>query len=94
MDLVILIFLVVRFVKYAKANGQNGWRWGLYLVLNWFMFELLGVALVTHFLNIKLDMEFMQGNPAYATMISIFGIGCGFLGYFLTKKRLDRFIAR
>jgi hypothetical protein len=90
LDLIILIFLVIRIVKYAKGKGQSALKWGVLLTLNWFMFELLGIALVTYLLNIKIDMSFVKTNPEYFLLLSVFGIGCGFLGYFMTRMMLDR----
>ncbi len=92
MDLVILIFLIFRIVKYAKSKGLNPYKWGMLLFLNWFMFALLGVSLATSMLDINLDLDFMYANPGYALLLSLFGIGCGFLGYFMTKKMMDRSI--
>ncbi|HVD97779.1 MAG TPA: hypothetical protein VNB90_06205 [Cytophagaceae bacterium] len=89
-ELIVLIVLVVRIVAYAKQRGQRGFKWGALLVLNWFMFELLGIVLATYLLNIKFDIAFIQANPEYALLLSVFGIGCGFLGYFMTRKMLDR----
>jgi len=90
LDLVILIILVRRIVKYAKEKGQPTLKWGIFLVLNWFMFEMLGIAFATYFLEIKIDLAFIQTNPGYTLLLSFFGIGCGFLGYFTTRKMLDR----
>lgn len=90
LDLIILIILVKRIVAYAKMKGQKGFKWGTLLVLNWFMFELLGISLATYLLDIKIDMSFIQANPGYFLLLSIFGIGCGFLGYFMTRMMLDR----
>lgn len=91
-DLIILIILVRRIVAYAKQKGQKGFKWGILLVLNWFMFELLGISMATYLLNIKFDLVFIQTNPGYALLLSIFGIGCGFLGYFMTRRMMDRAI--
>ena len=90
LDLVILIILVLRIVKYAKVKNQSPVKWGILLALNWFMFELLGIALATYLLNIQFDFGFIQSNPGYALLLSVFGIGCGFLGYFLTRMMMDR----
>jgi hypothetical protein len=90
--LVLLLLLMIRIVKYARVKKQNSMKWGTLLLLNWFMFELLGISLATTLLNIKLDFEFMMDNPWYAVLLQVFGIGCGFLGYFLTRKMMDRSI--
>lgn len=90
MDLIILGVLVWRIMAYARLRGQKGLKWGALLVLNWFMFEILGLSMSTYFLNIKLDPDFMQANPGYLLLLSIFGICCGFLGYFMTRRLLDR----
>lgn len=90
MDLIILAILVWRIMTYARVRGQKSLRWGALLVLNWFMFEILGLAMATYFLNIKLEPTFMQENPRYFVLLSIFGICCGFLGYFMTRRLLDR----
>ncbi len=90
LDIVILVILVRRIVSYARMKGQKGLKWGTLLVLNWFMFELLGIALATYLLNIKFDLNFIQVNPGYALLLSVFGICCGFLGYFMTRRMLDR----
>ncbi len=90
LDFIILVILVIRIVSYSKKKGQNPLKWGALLVLNWFMFELLGISLVTYLLNIKIDLAFLQTNPEYFLLLSIFGIGCGFLGYFMTRRMLDR----
>jgi hypothetical protein len=90
LEIGILVILVMRIVAYAKLKGQTGLKWGTLLVLNWFMFELLGISLATYLLNIQLDMNFVQTNPGYFVLLSIFGIGCGFLGYFMTRMMLDR----
>jgi hypothetical protein len=90
LDLIILIILVRRIVAYAKVKGQKGSKWGILLVLNWFMFELLGISMATYLLNIQFDFGFIQSNPGYALLLSVFGIGCGFLGYFMTRKMMDR----
>ncbi|HSZ24893.1 MAG TPA: hypothetical protein VK766_04210 [Cytophagaceae bacterium] len=92
LDLIILFFLVKRIVAYAKVKGQKGLKWGTLLVLNWFMFEMLGISLATYLLNIQFTFNFVQSNPGYALLLSFFGIGCGFLGYFLTRRMLDRLI--
>jgi hypothetical protein len=93
-ELLILFFLVRRIVGYARQRGLSPLKWGILLVLNWFMFELLGIALATYLLGIKLDMEFINANPSYSFLLVVFGIGCGFLGYFVTRKRLDRMSVR
>jgi hypothetical protein len=90
LDLIILIILVRRIVAYAKLKGQKASKWGILFVLNWFMFELLGISLATYLLNIQFDLNFIQTNPGYALLLSVFGIGCGFLGYFMTRMMMDR----
>jgi hypothetical protein len=92
LEIIILIVLVRRIVAYAKLKEQKGFKWGVLLVLNWFMFEMSGIAFAAYFLNIKFDMNFIQLNPGYALLLTSFGIGCGFLGYFLTRRMLDRSI--
>ena len=93
MDLVILIILIVRIVKYANSKKLNPYRWGGLLTLNWFVFEFSGVILASYLLGIDSllkFLEFMVNNPRYELLMSIFGLGCGFLGYFMTRKMMDR----
>jgi hypothetical protein len=90
LDLIILIVLVIRIVKYAKVKKQSPVKWGILLALNWFMFELLGIAMASHLLNIQYSLDLIQLNPWYFLLLSVFGIGCGFLGYFMTRMMMDR----
>ncbi len=90
MDIIILIILIVRIVKYAKLKQQSGMKWGVLLFLNWLMFELLGLILATYLLNINYTMDFVQQNLGYAILLQVFAIGCGFLGYFMTRRMMDR----
>ena len=88
--LALLLVLVHRIVKYAQLKKSNPWKWGFLLFVNWFMFELLGISIVTYLLAIKLTFEFMIANPWYAVLVQVFGLGCGFLGYFTTRRMMDR----
>lgn len=90
LDLIIVIILIRKIIAYAKSKGLNTLKWGILFSLNWFVFELLGISLATAMLNIELTMEFMMTNPSYAILLSIFGIGCGFLGYLMTKVMMDK----
>lgn len=90
LDIIILIVLIVRIVRYANLKKVSPFKWGVLLALNWFMFELLGIILAVSLLNIELNMEFMYANPGYVLLLSSFGILCGFLGYFVTKRMMDR----
>ncbi len=90
--MVLLLILIIRIVRYAKVKQLSPIKWGILLFLNWVMFELSGVSLVTSMLNIKLDFEFMMANPGYAFLVQLFGIGCGFLGYFITRMMMDKSI--
>lgn len=90
LDLIIVVILIIRIVKYANSKKLNAYKWGILLALNWFMFELLGVVLASALLNIELTVDFVYANPGYAVLLSVFGICCGFLGYFMTRKMMDR----
>jgi hypothetical protein len=90
LEIIILIVLIVRIVRYANLKQMNPLKWGILLALNWLMFELLGIILAMYLLNIELNEEFIKGNPGYIILLSCFGIGCGFLGYFVTKRMIDR----
>ncbi|HWZ23315.1 MAG TPA: hypothetical protein VNW06_11710 [Cytophagaceae bacterium] len=90
MDLIIVIILILRIVKYAKAKKLSQLKWAVLFALNWFMFELLGVTLASALLNIEFTIDFIYTNPGYAMLLSVFGICCGFLGYFMTRKMMDR----
>ena len=93
MAFIILLILIIRIVKYANLNGLNPYKWGSLLFLNWLVFDLCGVSLVTFLLNIKVDYEFIASNWLYAFLIEVFGIGCGFLGYFVTRRNMNRSVS-
>ncbi len=92
MDIVILVFLVFRIIKLARLKGLRPFKWGALLVLNWFMFELLGLSLATSVLNVKLDVNMIQADPNFFILLSLFALGCGILGYYITKIMMNRAI--
>ena len=94
MAFIILLILIIRIVKYANRNGLNPYKWGALLFLNWLVFDLCGVSLLTFMLDIKVDYDFIVANMFYAFLIEVFGIGCGFLGYFVTRRNMDRSIVK
>lgn len=82
LDIIILVFLVIRVGNKAERKGQPVLRWRILTVAAWFAGELLGLLL-----GFALFGFSMQSLPTLM-LIAIMG---AFGGFLLVKYNLDKY---
>ncbi|MCS6824750.1 MAG: hypothetical protein NZ529_10675 [Cytophagaceae bacterium] len=90
MDLLLLAYFSYRVYTLAQKNNLNPFKWVVINILNWIMGAMLGTAFITTVLNIRITMESFSTEPLTVILVSLFSMGCGYLGYMLTLEMMKR----
>jgi hypothetical protein len=90
MDILLLAYFSYRIYQLAKKNNLNPLKWVVFNILNWMMGATLGTAFITSVLNIKISFDSFSTDPIMVLLVSLFSMGCGYLGYLLTIEMMKR----
>ncbi len=92
MDLIILFFLCRKIGRIAREKDLKAFKWQLFTILSWFIFEGIGLVVALEWLGyqqIKTTNEMIAAvtrNPG----ITFFSLFCGYGGYLLVRYILEK----
>lgn len=89
MDVILNLIFSYRNFVLAGKKGESPWKWAIITFLVWMIFESMGGFLYASIIGIDLsNIENWSSNPGKVFVLSLFGIGCGYLGYLLVRRSL------
>jgi len=91
LEIILLFFLCRKIGNIARGKGLKPFRWQLYTVISFFIFEGVGLNLALSWLEIgemkNMDQitKFMMQHPG----VFLFSLFTGFGGYLIVRKILE-----
>ena len=86
-EIILIVYFSMQIGRMATLKGEPKWKWGLRMAGAWMALELLGLYL---FVNIFSITDPTQLTSPIGTLMLIFGPICGFGGYLLVRRALER----
>lgn len=90
MDVILSLIFSYRNFVLAEKKGESPWKWAIISFLVWMIFESIGGFMYASIIGFDLsNIENLSSNLEEVLVLSLFGIGCGYLGYLLVRRSLQ-----